>query len=189
MLASLHNGSAGQLLRSTVASIESIVQRLEVAATAGGDNWPLCSRLGGLDCLCCDLKSSVAGDGVTGAEIYLVAAQARDTLSPIVEAHDHGDLKPWRSCRDGLMGILYTLRQLVEPQLEAEIVAVLQALMRHESIETTLRYYVGANAERTAETYWAAIPGVRSSCVDAFGGAHNGFHNTPPAEAAVSLEK
>jgi integrase len=29
--------------------------------------------------------------------------------------------------------------------------AHLQQLMRHESIETTLRYYVGANAERTSE--------------------------------------
>ena len=59
--------------------------------------------------------------------------------------------------------------------------AVLQALMRHESIETTLRYYVGANAERTAETCWAAIPGARDSYAGAFGEYHNGFHNTPPA--------
>ena len=58
--------------------------------------------------------------------------------------------------------------------------AVLQALMRHESIETTLRYYVGANAERTAETCWAAIPGARGSYAAAFGELHNGFHNTPP---------
>ncbi len=60
--------------------------------------------------------------------------------------------------------------------------AVLQALMRHESIETTLRYYVGANAERTAETCWAAIPGARGSCVAAFGDERNGSRNTPPAE-------
>ncbi len=32
----------------------------------------------------------------------------------------------------------------------------LQLLMRHESIETTLRYYVGRNAERTAEKLWQA---------------------------------
>ena len=32
----------------------------------------------------------------------------------------------------------------------------LMALMRHESIETTLRYYVGHNAQNTAKTLWAA---------------------------------
>ena len=35
--------------------------------------------------------------------------------------------------------------------------AQLRELMRHESIETTLRYYVGTNAERTAD-----------ACCDAF---------------------
>ncbi|MFM8497375.1 MAG: tyrosine-type recombinase/integrase [Planctomycetia bacterium] len=59
--------------------------------------------------------------------------------------------------------------------------AVLQALMRHEAIETTLRYYVGANAERTAETCWAAIPGARGSYAAAFGEYDNGLRNTPPA--------
>ncbi len=33
---------------------------------------------------------------------------------------------------------------------------VLMELMRHESIETTLRYYVGRNAQSTARTLWAA---------------------------------
>jgi integrase len=33
---------------------------------------------------------------------------------------------------------------------------VLMELMRHESIETTLKYYVGQNAERTADVLWAA---------------------------------
>ena len=33
----------------------------------------------------------------------------------------------------------------------------LQELMRHESIETTLRYYVGRNAERTADVCWEAF--------------------------------
>ena len=32
----------------------------------------------------------------------------------------------------------------------------LMALMRHESIETTLRYYVGRNAQNTARTLWEA---------------------------------
>lgn len=34
--------------------------------------------------------------------------------------------------------------------------AVLQQLMRHESIETTLKYYVGQNAEATADAVWNA---------------------------------
>jgi len=33
---------------------------------------------------------------------------------------------------------------------------VLMELMRHESIETTMRYYVGRNAERTANVLWEA---------------------------------
>jgi integrase len=35
--------------------------------------------------------------------------------------------------------------------------AQLMELMRHESIETTLRYYVGANAQRTNDAIWAAF--------------------------------
>jgi len=35
--------------------------------------------------------------------------------------------------------------------------AQLKELMRHESIETTLRYYVGSNAERTADACWEAF--------------------------------
>jgi len=37
--------------------------------------------------------------------------------------------------------------------------AVLQELMRHENIQTTMRYYVGRNAERTAEAVWDAFQG------------------------------
>jgi len=33
---------------------------------------------------------------------------------------------------------------------------VLKELMRHESIETTMRYYVGQNAERTAAAVYEA---------------------------------
>lgn len=33
---------------------------------------------------------------------------------------------------------------------------VLKELMRHESIETTLKYYVGRNAQTTAAVLWAA---------------------------------
>jgi len=64
--------------------------------------------------------------------------------------------------------------------------AVLKELMRHESIETTLRYYVGTNADRTAEVCWSAIPGAAAKYAAATGGAsHNGFHNTPAPGAAA----
>jgi integrase len=36
---------------------------------------------------------------------------------------------------------------------------VLMQLMRHESIETTMRYYVGRNAETTADVLYAAVAG------------------------------
>ena len=35
--------------------------------------------------------------------------------------------------------------------------AQLMELMRHESIETTLRFYVGTDARATAEAAWAAF--------------------------------
>ena len=36
--------------------------------------------------------------------------------------------------------------------------AVLQQLMRHSSIETTLRYYVGTDADAMSDVLYAAIP-------------------------------
>jgi hypothetical protein len=42
---------------------------------------------------------------------------------------------------------------------------VLKELMRHQSIETTMRYYVGVNAEATADELWrvaGSIPGSMS---------------------------
>ena len=35
--------------------------------------------------------------------------------------------------------------------------AMLQQLMRHEDIQTTMRYYVDLNAEETADAVWAAV--------------------------------
>jgi integrase len=60
--------------------------------------------------------------------------------------------------------------------------ADLKELMRHESIDTTLRFYVGANAERTADTCWAAIPGAADQYAAAFG---NGPGNTPSPGVGV----
>jgi hypothetical protein len=33
---------------------------------------------------------------------------------------------------------------------------VLKELMRHETIDTTMKFYVGRNAERTADAVWEA---------------------------------
>jgi integrase len=52
----------------------------------------------------------------------------------------------------------------------------LQELMRHESIETTLRYYVGRNAERTADVCW-----------DAFERAQAGANSQPPRPPAETV--
>ncbi len=38
--------------------------------------------------------------------------------------------------------------------------AVLQQLMRHESIDTTMRYYVGRDADATADVLWSAFESV-----------------------------
>ncbi len=35
--------------------------------------------------------------------------------------------------------------------------AVLKELMRHESIDTTMQYYVGRNSEETAEAIWSVV--------------------------------
>jgi integrase len=40
---------------------------------------------------------------------------------------------------------------------------ILMQLMRHESIETTMRYYVGRNAETAADVLWSAFASQRSS--------------------------
>lgn len=44
--------------------------------------------------------------------------------------------------------------------------AVLQQLMRHESIETTMRYYVGQNAEQFAEVVWGTVTNDRDPVRD-----------------------
>lgn len=52
--------------------------------------------------------------------------------------------------------------------------AQLMELMRHESIETTLRFYVGTDAQRTADAAWAAFDRA------------NGAFQTPAPSAAPS---
>jgi len=54
---------------------------------------------------------------------------------------------------------------------------VLQELMRHESIETTLKYYVGRNAEATADAIWAGYESKTKACEDR--SMHTLMHSRP----------
>ena len=49
--------------------------------------------------------------------------------------------------------------------------AQLMELMRHESIETTLRFYVGTDAQRTADAAWAAFDRAQGPNSGRFGSA------------------
>jgi integrase len=52
----------------------------------------------------------------------------------------------------------HDLRRTFGERWAARLMPVqLMELMRHKNIETTLRYYVGANAQRTAQSIWAAF--------------------------------
>lgn len=55
--------------------------------------------------------------------------------------------------------------------------AMLQQMMRHESIDTTMQFYVGRNAEATADTVW-----------EAFRLATNTFTNTAPKTDEIPAE-
>ena len=46
---------------------------------------------------------------------------------------------------------------------------ILRELMRHESIETTMRYYVGQNAESTADTLWESHERLPSTILSTIG--------------------
>jgi integrase len=53
-------------------------------------------------------------------------------------------------------------RSFGERWSERVLPKVLMELMRHESIETTMRFYVGQNAQRTADAAWAAYELVQA---------------------------
>ena len=57
--------------------------------------------------------------------------------------------------------------------------AQLKELMRHESIETTLRFYVGTDAQRTADAAWAAFEASRPKNLEAAG---NSLANSAPSD-------
>jgi hypothetical protein len=56
--------------------------------------------------------------------------------------------------------------------------AQLMELMRHESIETTLRSYVGTDAQAKADAAWAAFEASRPNNLEASG---NGLANSAPS--------
>ncbi len=53
-------------------------------------------------------------------------------------------------------------RSFGERWAERVLPKVLMELMRHESIGTTMRFYVGQNAQRTADAAWAAFEAVQA---------------------------
>ena len=53
-------------------------------------------------------------------------------------------------------GLLHRLEQILVFPADRVDAQVLMELMRHEDIETTLRFYVGRNARRTSRALWRA---------------------------------
>ena len=75
----------------------------------------------------------------------------------LVKVTQDGKLK-WASAHD--------LRRSFGERWAARIMPQqLMELMRHESIETTMRYYVGRNAQKTAEALWVAVDSERGNTV------------------------
>lgn len=70
--------------------------------------------------------------------------------------------------------------------------ADLMKLMRHESIETTMRFYVGKNAMRTADRAWAAYESEQEARKGRKGNkkaiGHKTGHKTPVEQEAVAQE-
>ena len=69
-----------------------------------------------------------------------------------VKVDERGGKVKFASCHDLRRSFGERWASRVMPQ-------VLMELMRHESIETTLRFYVGHNATNTARTLYAAVKG------------------------------
>ena len=65
--------------------------------------------------------------------------------------------------------------------------ARLMELMRHESIETTLRFYVGTDARATAEAAWAALEDVQRVLAGPFANSatSGGVDAAPPEKRSV----
>ena len=79
------------------------------------------------------------------------------TISDIGQA---AKVKVWTNPRNGntKFATAHDLRRAFGERWSMRVEAtVLMELMRHESINTTLRYYVGRNAERVADVVWSAV--------------------------------
>jgi integrase len=79
------------------------------------------------------------------------------TVSEIGEA---AGVKVYTNPRTGKVKFAsaHDLRRTFGERWAARLMPVqLMELMRHKNIETTLRYYVGANAQKTAQSIWAAF--------------------------------
>ena len=61
--------------------------------------------------------------------------------------------------------------------------AQLMEFMRHESIETTLRFYVGTDVQRTAEAAWAAFEAVQRVFAGPFANSCSNSATSGGAEA------
>lgn len=92
-----------------------------------------------------DRKGQTAAVDVAGKIGVLIGEAA----GIVVETDPKTDEKSYASLHD--------LRRTFGARWARRIMpADLQVLMRHESIDTTLRYYVGRNAETTASVLWSA---------------------------------
>jgi integrase len=78
-------------------------------------------------------------------------SQAGEAAKVVVGAKRDGSPK-FASAHDFRRSFGSRLAQKVMP-------IILKELMRHESIETTMAYYVGQNADTTADTLWRVFPG------------------------------
>ena len=68
--------------------------------------------------------------------------------------------------------------------------AQLMELMRHESIETTLRFYVGTDAQAKADAAWAAFEAAGWQNLGASGNSlANSAPSSPPPPAAATRRK
>ena len=103
-----------------------------------------------------------------GRQGRLCAFQVSKTVSKIGKA---AGIKVYVSPKDPLKAkhaSAHDLRRAFGVRWASRLMpAQLMELMRHESIETTLRYYVGTDAQRTADAAWAAFAAAPGAFSDA----------------------
>ena len=93
-----------------------------------------------------------------------------------------GEVVKYASCHDlrRSFGFRWS-RRVMPPQL--------QELMRHESVETSMRFYVGRDAESTADALWVAYQASDAGPAgNTFGNNGQETPNTPIQETTQALE-